>query len=200
MKTRRLLTIVTLACSLPLILPLAACSGQDEAAAARLAAARQPKPMTNLQIAQDAYGKSDFPKALDHFLAAAQEGDVNAEYYAAAMLSVGDGARKDFPRAVKMFESAAEKEQPDALYALARLYLVGDGVDRNPERSLAFFDRAIAAYPPGEARDHAIAQRTALVNVLKEQGKLPSTMQPEAQFPDEPPASSKPSGAAAKKS
>ncbi len=196
MKTRRLLTIVTFV----FVLPLAACSGRDDAAAARLAAARQPKPMTHLQTAQDAYSKSDFPKALDHFLAAAKEGDANAEYYAAAMISVGDGTRKDFPRAVKMFESAAEKEQPDALYAMARLYLVGDGVDRNPERSLAFFDRAIAAYPPGEARDRAITQRTALVNVLKEQGKLPSAMQPEAQFPDEPPASSKDPAGQPKKS
>jgi TPR repeat protein len=133
-----------------------------------------------MEIAQDAYAKHDFPKALDHFLAAAQAGDANAEYYAAAMYSVGDGARKDFPKAVKMFESAAEKEQPDALYALARLYIVGDGVPRNPERALAFYDRAIAAYPPGEARDAASEQRTALANVLTEQGKLPSTQQPEA--------------------
>ncbi len=47
------------------------------------------------------------------------------------------------------------------------LYLVGDGVERNPERSLAFFDRAIAAYPPGESRDHAVQQRTALVGVSR---------------------------------
>ncbi len=125
--------------------------------------------MTHLQTAQDAYSKSGFPKALEHFLAAAKEGDANAEY-----LCGGDdlGRRwhaEGLPRAVKMFESAAEKEQPDALYAMARLYLVGDGVDRNPERSPAFFDRAIAAYPPGEARDRAVTQRTALVNVLKEQ-------------------------------
>ena len=174
------------------MLALAACSGQDEAAAARLTAARQPKPMTTMETAQDAYSKHDFPKALDYFQRAAQEGDANAEYYAAAMYSVGDGARKDFPKAVKMFESAADKEQPDALYALARLYLVGDGVERNPERALAFFDRAIAAFPPGESRDAAIEQRTALVNVLKEQGRLPSAMQPEAKFPEEPPASEKP--------
>jgi TPR repeat protein len=122
-----------------------------------------------MQIAQDAYSKADYPKALDHFLAAGKAGDADALYYAGAMYSVGDGARKSLPEALKLFEAAAAKNQPDALNALARLYLVGDGVERDPDKALELFDRAVAAYPPGEARDRAAEQRAALSAVLEEQ-------------------------------
>ena len=155
-------------------LALAGCSRDEAAIAARRAARQlvpesQTRPVTDMQIAQDAYSKADFPKALDHFLAAGKTGDADALYYAGAMYSVGDGARKNVPEALKLFEAAAQKNQPDALNALARLYLVGDGVERNPDKAIELFERAIAAYPPGEAKDRVMEQRAALSTVLQEQ-------------------------------
>jgi TPR repeat protein len=164
MQTLRFLAPVALCLSLS----VAGCS-RDNAEAAARAAARQPKPPTHMEIAKDAYSKADYPKALDHFLAAAKAGDADAEYYAGAMYSVGDGARKNFPEALKLFQAAAEKNQPDALYALARLHVVGDGVERDPQKALALYERAIAYYAPGEARDRAMEQKVALAAVLEEQ-------------------------------
>jgi TPR repeat protein len=158
--------------ALSLLLPLTGCSSKEEAearAAYRSLNNTVKRPTTEIEIAQDAYAKADFPKALDHFLAAARQGDANAEFYAGAMYSVGDGARKNFREAVKLFESAAAKEQPDALNALARLHVVGDGVDRDVDKAVALYERAIAAYPEGEAKQNAIAQKDALVAVLEEQ-------------------------------
>ena len=151
-----------------LLLTLSGCSRDDAAAAAR-AAARQPRPLTQMEIAKDAYSKADYPKALDHFLVAAKEGDADAQYYVGAMYSVGDGARKNFDEALKWFQAAAEKDQPDALYTLARLHVVGDSVERDPQKAIALYERAIAYYPPGESRDRAIEQKDALVKVLEEQ-------------------------------
>jgi TPR repeat protein len=151
-----------------LVLALSGCARDDAAAAAR-EAARQPRPLTHMEIAKDAYAKADYPKALDHFLAAAQAGDADAQYYVGAMYSVGDGARKNFQEALKWFEAAAEQDQPDALYTLARLHVVGDGVELDPVKAIQLYERAMAHYPPGEALDRATEQRDALVKVLEEQ-------------------------------
>jgi TPR repeat protein len=150
------------------LLALSACSRDDAAAAAR-EAARQPRPLTPMEVAKDAYSKADYPKALDHFLVAAKGGDADAQYYVGAMYSVGDGARKNVDEAMKWFNAAAEQNQPDALYTLARLHVVGDGVDRDPDKAVTLYERAIAHYPPGESRDRAIEQKDALVKVLEEQ-------------------------------
>lgn len=167
MRNIRSIALLTIA----LLLPLAGCTDEKQAAARRAARALHttPIPTTPLEIAKDAYAKGDFPKALDHFERAARAGNADAEYYAGVMLSVGDGARRNPAEALKHFEAAAAKEQPDALYALGRRYLVGDGVDRDPNKALALLDRAVLAYAPGEGKDKATETRDALAKVLEEQ-------------------------------
>jgi TPR repeat protein len=166
---RKTLSVVLL--SIAVLLPLMGCTDDKQAAALRAARAlpTKPVPTTPIEIAKDAYEKNDFPKALDYFERAARAGDANAEFYAGAMLSVGDGGRRNPEAALKHYEAAAAKEQPDALYALGRLYLVGDGVDRDPNKSLALLDRAVLAYPPGDGRNKATETRDALAKVLEEQ-------------------------------
>jgi TPR repeat protein len=164
-----------------LLLALAGCSQSQDAAKANAAAAaqvaptsgaqamRQLRPLTDMEIAKDAYAKLDFPKALDHFRAAATAGDADAQYYTGVMYAEAQGTKKNIAEAVRWYEKAAARDQPDALYALARLYLVGYGVDHDLNKSIEYFDKALAKYPPGEARDRAEQQRLKLAAVLEEQ-------------------------------
>lgn len=183
-----------LACGL--LLALAGCSQSEDAAKANAAAAaqvapasgaqamRQLRPLTDMEIAKDAYSKLDYPKALDHFRAAGTAGDADAQYYTGLMYAEGQGTRKDVAEAVRWYEKAAARDQPGALYALARFYLVGYGVDRDLDKAVALFDKAVAKYPPGEDRDRAEAQRAKLAAVLEEQRK---TAQAGTAAPSPPP-------------
>lgn len=173
--------VAPVACGL--LLALAGCSQSEDAAKANAAAAaqvapasgaqamRQLRPLTDMEIAKDAYSKYDYPKALDHFRAAAIAGDADAQYYTGVMYAEAQGTKKDIAEAVRWYEKAAARDQPDALYALARLYLVGYGVDRDLDKAIQYFDKALEKYPPGEARDRAQQQRLKLAAVLEEQGK-----------------------------
>jgi TPR repeat protein len=177
MKSIRIVTPLATA----LLLAIAGCSQSQDAAKANAAAAaqvaptsgaqamRQLRPLTDMEIAKDAYSKYDYPKALDHFKAAGTAGDADAQYYVGVMYAEAQGTQKNIAEAVRWYELAAARDQPDALYALARFYLVGFGVERNLDKAVELFDKAVAKYPPGEARDRAEAQRQKLAAVLEEQ-------------------------------
>jgi TPR repeat protein len=174
MQLTRFVTPLTLC----LLLPLGACSqggNQTTAVAAQTpltvtADGRKLRPLTDLEIAQDAYSKGDYPKALDHFRAAATAGDADAMYYTGVMYAEAQGiAKKNLAEAIRWYEKAAARDQPDALNAMARLYVVGYGVERDPKKAIELLDRAVKAYPPGEGKDHATQQRVALAAVLDEQ-------------------------------
>ena len=160
--------------ALCVLLPLGGCSqsgSQTTAVPVKVSAdGRKLRPLTDLEIAQDAYSKGDYPKALDHFRAAAESGDADAMYYTGVMYAEAEGVpKKNLPEAIRWYEKAAARDQPDALYAMARLYVVGFGVDRDPKKAVELLDRAVKAYPPGEGKDHATQQRVALAAVLDEQ-------------------------------
>jgi len=160
-----------------LCLSLGACgqSGTQGATAAQpgmtvSADGRKLRPLTDMEIAQDAYGKGDFPKALDHFRAAAIAGDPDAMYYVAVMYSQAEGVANPNPQeALRWYEKAAARDQPDALSTLGRLYVVGDGVERDSKKALELFERAVKATPPGPKHDEAEKQRAALAAVLDQQ-------------------------------
>jgi TPR repeat protein len=182
MQLNRFVTPLTLC----LLLPLAGCSqsGSQTTAAAQQPVAvsadgRRLRPLTDLEVAQDAYSKGDYPKALDHFRAAAEAGDADAMYYTGVMYSEAEGvAKKNQAEAIRWYEKAAARDQPDALYAMARLYVTGVGVDRDPKKAVELLDRAVKAYPPGTGKDHATEQRAALAAVLDGQ-QQPTAATPE---------------------
>jgi len=160
--------------TLCLLMPLSGCSqgGTQASVTAQTPLAvsadgRKLRPLTDIEIAQDAYSKADYPKALDHFRAAATAGDADAMYYTGVMYSEAEGvAKKNLPEAIRWYEKAAARDQPDALYAMARLYVTGVGVDRDPKKAIELLDRAVKAYPPGEGKDRVTQQRVALAAVL----------------------------------
>jgi TPR repeat protein len=133
---------------------------------------RKLRPLTDMEIAQDAYSKGDFPKALDHFRAAAVAGDPDAMYYTAVMYSEAQGvAKPNMREAIRWYEKAAARDQPKALLTMGRLYVTGDGVERDSKKALEMFERAVQASPPGEEHNQAEEQRSALAAVLDSQSK-----------------------------
>jgi TPR repeat protein len=163
-----------------LLLALTACS-QGGSGTAQAPAASQPsmavtadgrklRPLTDMEIAQDAYSKGDFPKALDHFRAAAVAGDADAMYFTGVMYAEAEGiAKADMKEAIRWYEKASAREQPKALATMGRLYVTGYGVERDPKKALEMFERAVKASPPGPDHDQAEEQRAALAAVLDSQ-------------------------------
>jgi TPR repeat protein len=131
---------------------------------------RKLRPLTDMEIAQDAYSKGDFPKALDHFRAAAVAGDADAMYFTGVMYAEAEGiAKADMKEAIRWYEKAAAREQPKALATMGRLYVTGYGVERDPRKALEMFERSVKASPPGPDHDQAEEQRAALAAVLDSQ-------------------------------
>ena len=131
---------------------------------------RKLRPLTDMEIAQDAYSKGDFPKALDHFRAAAVAGDADAMYFTGVMYAEAEGvAKADMKEAIRWYEKASAREQPKALATMGRLYVTGYGVERDPKKALEMFERAVKASPPGPDHDQAEEQRAALAAVLDSQ-------------------------------
>src|SRR5262249_53714010 len=116
------------------LLPLGGCSqsGTPAATAAQPTVAvsadgRRLRPLTDMEGAQDAYSKGDFPKALDHFQAAAVAGDPDAMYYTGVMYSEAEGvAKPNNAEALRWYQKAAARDQPDALLTMGRKYVVGE--------------------------------------------------------------------------
>lgn len=85
----------------------------------------------------------DKPKALAHFLTAADEGDVYAKYLAGEMLVLGKGVAKDLVKGVSLLKSSAAKNIYGAQNLLAVLYSRGQGVPQDAGQ--AYFWANIAA-------------------------------------------------------
>jgi hypothetical protein len=204
--SRRLLLLLTLRRSVPLmqtsrfaipvvlgfLLPLGGCSqsGTPAATAAAQPAVavsadgRKLRPLTDMEIAQDAYGKGDFPKALDHFRAAAIAGDPDAMYYTGVMYAEAEGvAKANDAEALRWYEKAAARDQPKALMTIGRFYVVGQGVERDTRKGLEYFERAVKATPPGPDRDKAEEQRAALAAVLDGPSQTAATVTATAPAP-----------------
>jgi TPR repeat protein len=132
-----------------------------------------------MEIAQDAYSKGDFPKALDHFRAAAVSGDADAMYYTGVMYAEAQGvAKANMPEAIRWYEKAAARDQPKALATMGRLYVTGYGVERDAKKALEMFERAVKATPPGEEHNQAEEQRAALAGVLDAQATAANSPAP----------------------
>jgi TPR repeat protein len=124
-----------------------------------------------LGLARRAYGEGRIREALEHFQAAAEQGNAAAQYYTGVMYADGQGTKRDYVAAAKWYEKGAAQNHPDALVALARLYVFGTGVDVDAATAVDLYERAARAYPPGDDRDHAIEQKNALAAVLDESRK-----------------------------
>lgn len=114
----------------------------------------------------EAYTVGRLDVALSHFRAAAEQGNVNAQYYTGLMYANGEGTEQNYAEAAKWYQKAAAHDHPDALVQLARLYVTGSGVEADASKAVELFARAAKVYPPGEKRDQVMQQKTALATVI----------------------------------
>lgn len=75
--------------------------------------------------------QKDANTAIGYYLAAAEIGNIDANYELGMIYYNGDGVTQDFYRAREYFERAADKGDADALYMLACMCLKGQGAEPN---------------------------------------------------------------------
>jgi TPR repeat protein len=95
----------------------------------------------------------DEPKALTHYLIAAEAGNRMAKYFAGDLLLNSKNVRKDIPRGVAFIKSAAAGNIYGAQHLLAQLYLQGLGVTQ--DINMAYFWANVAASLNAEDKDYA---------------------------------------------
>jgi TPR repeat protein len=81
-------------------------------------------------------GKSNFPMAFKHYLAAADMDDPNSQYMVGKMYENGTGVNKDTSKAVDYYLKAAKNQETKAIARLAEIYDEGIIVKRSSEDSL----------------------------------------------------------------
>ena len=84
-------------------------------------------------------------------LAAAQQGDVNAQMAVAEKLKTGAGAQTNAQEVADWYAKAAAQGDPQAAYELAQMYLEGNGVARDIESAVSYLElSADKGYAPAQ--------------------------------------------------
>lgn len=86
--------------------------------------------------------RADYQSALKVWLADAQKGSVDAQYYAATIYEKGQGAQPNYREAAVWYRKAADQGDKRAAVGLGRLYEHGLGVDKNPAEAFTWFAKA----------------------------------------------------------
>ena len=81
----------------------------------------------------------DKEKAIHYLIAAAKQGDANAQYKLGKRYYYGNGVTKSLDIALKWFKLAAEKDDADAQFMLGYCYYNGEGVDENRVEAFKWF-------------------------------------------------------------
>lgn len=97
---------------------------------------------TNYETGLQAYQQQKYISARYHWNKSSSEGNFNAIYNLAVLLSKGLGGETDFKRAAALFEQAAETGLAVAQHNLALAYYTGNGVTQNFERAKKWWERA----------------------------------------------------------
>lgn len=152
------------ALALALALSITAC-GETQGPPAKTTGSRASEYRAGL----DAYGAGRILYAFEHFRAAAEMGNADAQYYVGLMYSNGEATKQSYEEAAKWYLKAVAQNQPDAIVQLARLHVTGLAVEHNPRKAIELFGRAAKIFPPGEKRDQALQQKQALEEALAAQ-------------------------------
>jgi len=86
--------------------------------------------------------RADYQSALKVWLAEAQKGSAEAQYYAATIYEKGQGAKPDYREAANWYRKAAEQGDRRAAVGLGRLYEQGLGVEKDPAEAFKWFAKA----------------------------------------------------------
>ena len=110
----------------------------------------------------EAYRDGDFPRAVNYFSKAADNGYVKAQVELAEMYMKGDGVAQDSEEAAKLYAKAARQGNSTAQLSLAGLYERGDGVRQDDEKAARWLYRAAARMQAGETERAQQIVREAL--------------------------------------
>jgi len=86
--------------------------------------------------------RADYKSALKVWLAEAQKGSAEAQYYAATIYEKGQGAKPDYQEAAEWYRKAAEQGDKRAAIGLGRLYEQGLGVKKDSTEAFKWFAKA----------------------------------------------------------
>lgn len=89
-----------------------------------------------------AYSTGNYDDAAREFMASAQRGETQGEYYMGLLYEEGQGVPKDYGQAMNWYNKAALKGDVDAAFALGRMYSKGLGVTQNRPLAYAWYGRA----------------------------------------------------------
>ena len=92
-----------------------------------------------------AHRAGDYAAALDHFVAAAEAGHLQAQYMLGRMLLDGQGGTRDVAKAREWLRQAAEGDHAKAQLTLGNLLHRGQGVKRDPVAARGWYREAAEA-------------------------------------------------------
>lgn len=90
------------------------------------------------------YAASEADKTIDPkaFEAAAQQGDLDAQFNMGSIYLTGKGVPQDYGAALKWYKLAAEQGQINAQNQLGTMYIKGEGVPQNFKTAIKWYTRA----------------------------------------------------------
>jgi len=118
------------------------------------------------------YDRSNYATSLKVWLAEAEKGDVEAEYYVGKLYEGGLGTEPDYKSAATWYEKAAKAGHSASQFSLATLYEKGLGVPADPARAIALY-RSASGLPPNftivESDKYEALEKAANELALREQ-------------------------------
>jgi len=90
----------------------------------------------------DAYNAGDHKRALQEWLALAEEGDVRAQYNVGWMNAYGIGTLQDYEQAVAWYRKSADQGFVHAQFNLGNMHLRGVGVEKDYTLAFSWFIKA----------------------------------------------------------
>jgi hypothetical protein len=120
-----------------------------------------------------AYDRADYSTALQVWLASAEAGDAEAQYYVGEIHEKGLGTAPDHEAAAEWYRRAAEQGYAPAQINLGYLYEKGLGVERDPRRALEWYREAsgVSGVIMLDSELQAIRQELAAANEQREQAE-----------------------------
>ena len=89
-----------------------------------------------------AYEIQDYRNAAANFLAAAEKGNDEAQYYLGICYYEGKGVQKDLTKAIQWLRKSADKGNADAMFQLGECCFNGTGILKNTDEAITWYRKS----------------------------------------------------------
>lgn len=117
-------------------------AGYGQEKLARIIGTREYSDLRQLVSGLRAFGRQDYPLAVQLLTPLANKGLSEAQFYMGLMCDAGLGVKKDVTQAYLWYRAAAMGGHPNAQHNLAVAYAQGEGVEANPAKAIYWWQRA----------------------------------------------------------